>query len=510
MIRSLLAPTLTLLLVGPAVGESPSQTIPVHPRNLEFDAEEPKLPRAEGRRFQLAAGPVVYLVEDRTLPLVEIGLASRAGSFLDPPDRAGLASLTASQLRRGGSGLLEPDAFDNRVDELGARMDTRAGGARAGATLSVPTWAFAESLDLFFDMIANPRFDPARLDNARRSLLEGLKRRNENPLEVLEREWSWLLYGRKHFTTRLWTPSTLNAIDREGLFDFHRRHWHPQQMILAVSGDVGADELMPVLESKFAAWTNEGAETAPWPPPMPASSADAGLYHYEFDAPQAKIVIGHRFETHLDWQHRDRFVLAVVAEILGGQGAISRVGGRLRTGEGLVYRVVLNLIPGDLWPGEMRLFFETRSDSAAKAVQAAVEEIERLRREPPHPSELAVAKRSLITRMSLQFDTAEEIAGYFAGDELIGRPHSYWQTYLDSVADVSAEEVRDVAARYIRPEGLLCLVVGRWQEIGGGTESGQSALEKGFGARVVNLPQRDPSTLESAEPTPAPHIEPTG
>jgi len=201
----------------------------------------------------------------------------------------------------------------------------------------------------------------------------------------------------------------------------------------------------------------------------------------------------------LDWQDNERFVLAVVAEILGGKGAVSRIGGRLRTAEGLVYRVGLDIDPGNFWPGRLEIFFETRSESVAKAVALAIEEIERLRNEPPHPDELAVAKRTLVARVGLEFDTAEEIAGYFAGDEFVGRPHTYWQSYLDAVESVTPDQVRQAASKYLLPDRLLCLVIGRWSEIAGRSFNGTSRLEESIGFPVSHLPQRDPSTLEAAD-----------
>jgi zinc protease len=174
------------------LGET-SQEVPSHPRQLQFEQEQQRLPTVEGRRHELKSGAVVYVVEDHTLPLVEIGLATRAGSYLDPPKKTGLAALTATQLRRGGSRELGPDEFDDRVDDLGALLDSQAGGSRAGARLSVPSWSFSDSLDLFFDMISKPAFNSARLENARTSYLESLTRRNENPLDIMQREWGWLL-----------------------------------------------------------------------------------------------------------------------------------------------------------------------------------------------------------------------------------------------------------------------------------------------------------------------------
>ncbi len=502
MIRTIVL-TVVAALLDPTLGRAEiPETLPVHPRQIEFEASRQNLPTVDGRRYQLSSGAIVYVVEDHSLPLVEIGLATRAGSFLEPPEKVGLATLTATQLRRGGTSSLGPEEFDDRVDDLGALMDSKAGGTRAGATLSVPTWSFPEALEIFFDMISEPKFDASRLENAQSSYLEGLTRRNENSLEVLEREWSWLVYGRDHFTTRPWTPNTLHAIDRSTMVEFHQIFWRPQNMIMAVSGDVITDDLLERLDDHFSAWPEAAVDWTPanWPPQPPGKGVDPGLYHYEFDVPQAKVILGHRLSHPLGWHDSDRFALAVVEEILGGKGAISRIGGRLRTAEGLVYRVGLNIDPGEYWPGELQIFFETRSDAVTRAVQLTVEEVERLRSEAPHPTELAVAKRLLISRLGMQFDTAEEIAGYFAGDEFVARPHSYWQSYIDAVDTVTPEQVRVAANKYLNTERLICLVVGRWSEISTVVSGETSVLETKFGSPVRHLPMRDPSTLEPLVP----------
>ena len=64
-------------------GAQDVDAVPPHPRALRFLDKEVKLPSAEGHRFELQSGPVVYLEVDRTLPLVEISLALRVGSFFE-------------------------------------------------------------------------------------------------------------------------------------------------------------------------------------------------------------------------------------------------------------------------------------------------------------------------------------------------------------------------------------------------------------------------------------------
>lgn len=502
----LLLAALWLLSLAPGRAAVHQDEVAPHLRALEFPRSPVRLPAATDRRFVLESGPVVYLAEDHALPLVEITLALPAGGFLDPPGQVGLAYLTASLLRRGGGAGLDADNFDERLDELGARMDSLAGHLRAGATLSVPSWSFAEALRLFVGMLARPAFQEDRLRSARSNLHESLGRRNESALAVLQREWDWLMVGREHFSARAVTTASLDAIRREDLLAFHHRVWRPAEMILAVSGDFQSAELLVELQSLFADWPARPPRHSPipWPPPPPAAPAPAGLYHYESNVPQAKVMLGQRLPKLLDWRHPDRFALEVLAEILGGSGAISRVAGRLRTAEGLAYRASAEIDPGEFWPGELRVFFETESTSVARAVELALQEIASLGTGLVHPKELDVAVQTLLAELRLDFDTAEEIAGSFAEDELLGRPHGFWQEYLEAVAAVNRQDLARVAREYLRPGELVVLVVGRWAEIASGRTGRGRSLESVIGAPVHPLPARDPATLQPLAIRPRP------
>ncbi len=481
--------------------------LPAHPREIRIEPSAFAPPGPAGRRFELAGGAVLFLEEDRTLPLVEIAVALRVGSFLDPPERVGLASLAAALLRRGGAGELDADALDARIDELGAEADSRAGTLRGGASLSVPSWNLEPGLDLLFDLLSRPRFQEDRLATAEGTLLESMGRRNDDPLELLEREWEWLLFGRDHFSTRPLTPAGLEAIGRDDLTAFHRRHWRPERLLFAVSGDVSRDEIGPRLERRLAAWAAAAgppSPAAPWPPPAPVAAAFPGLYLVEAPTPQAKVFLGHRATGAAPWTPRQRAALAVLEEVLGGGGAISRIAGRLRTAEGIAYRAWAQIDADEPWPGDLRIFFEADGRNVARAVAACRQEIGRLRAQPVREEELAAAKRSLRARIRLSFETAESVAGRLAEDALLGRSPDHWREHYRAIAEIGAEELLEIAKGFLRPERLVYLVVGRPAELGvdaaPGAGDGSSALERAAGHPAVRLPARDPLTLEPVSP----------
>jgi predicted Zn-dependent peptidase len=312
------------------------------------------------------------------------------------------------------------------------------------------------------------------------------------------------MFGDSHFSTLPLTSESVEAITRQDLVAHHHRYWRPESMLIAVSGDFEREKLLPRLEELFAAWPPRddltGGRTAtksvPWPPAGPPAGIDPGLFHVEAGTQQAKIALGYRAASRLDWMDPDRYALDVVLEILGGTGAISRLAGRLRTAEGLVYRASAVYEVGTLWPEYFQVFFDTDSRNTARAIDLALEEIERLRTQSIHPRELEVVKQTVLSRLRLSFDTAEEISGWFAEDRLLGRPHSYWESYRTGIEQVTIDDAQQAARRFLLPEKLVFLVVGRWADLSAGEPEAESELERVTGHRVTHLPLRDPLTMK--------------
>jgi predicted Zn-dependent peptidase len=474
--------------------------IPVHPRQLHFPAFEFRPPAAASHRIELPGGHVAFLVSDPALPLVDVAVALEIGSYLDPPERAGLALLTGALLRRGGAGNRSPDELDERIDYLGAELDSHFGELRGGLSLSVPSWELGAGLELLFDAIYRPLFAADRLADVRANLLEGLGRRNVEPLDILEREWQWQLYGPQSFLTRPLTARSVEAITRADVVDFHRRHVVPGHLLFAVSGDVTREELVAQLSPFLTAHPARPAADG-WPPPSPTFRPVPGLYVVDVDTPQAKVLMGHRALRPADPEQRA--AARVMGEILGGSGAISRIAGRLRTAEGLVYRASASLDDDEPWPRDFRVFFETATANTARATSIAIEEIERLRRELVSARELAVVQQSMTSAMRLAFDTAEKTAGWLAEDELLGRDVGWRSTQYRLIQEVGREEVRQAARELLHPDRLVVLVAGRASELLSPAGDGLSAIEKALGSSAVRLPLRDPLTLEPRLPGPS-------
>jgi len=475
---------------APAVAQQ--SAIPDHPDKLVFAPIVYTPPSAKDYRVVLKNGMVVYIAEDPTLPLVNIELTLRTGSYLEPAGKEGLAAFTGSQIRRGGTRSLTAEQLDEKLDFLAASVSTGIGETSGRASLNALRDNLDESLKVFVEMLKEPRFQEDRLALAKEQALQEMKKRNDDSEDVEAREWNVLLYGEDHFSNRFTTPASVQSISRQDLVDFHKKYVHPANMIAAVSGSFSRPEMIRKLEAAFANWPGAAATV----PPVPSEihTAAPGIYRIQKDVNQGRVSIGLPSVRRGD---PDAYALEVMNEILGGSGFTSRIMKTVRSDEGLAYSAGSGLRFGVYYPGSFRAEFQSKSRTVAYAAQLVLQEIKGMREKPVTEEELDTIKRNLIETFPSTFGSKAQTVGIFAADEYTRRDPSYWQTYRDRIRAVTAADVQRVAQKYLTPETMVVLVVGDQKEIDLGDGKHQTSLEAlAQGRKVVVLPLRDPLTMK--------------
>lgn len=486
------APLLAILLaVLPA---SAADELPPRPESIEFGELSFEPPEAKEFRHELPGGVVVYLLPDRALPLIDVSFSFSGGDYLDPEGKEGLASMTGSMIRRGGTATIPAKELDERFDFLAAESSAGVDGETASADLNSLSSNFAESFALFIDMLRNPGFDAARLENYRTETIERMKQRNDDGDSILRREWNALVYGRDHFEAKVATLASIQSITADDLRAFHKRIFHPGNLVIGITGDFEVEAMLATLTSSLAGWE---AGKRPEPPPAPTNELAPGLYYVEKDIPQGKVTIGMRG---LQRDHPDATAVRVMNLILGGGGFTSRITNKVRTEEGLAYSAGSQFSPDYYYPGQFRAGFSSKSRTCALAAKLILEEVTRIRDEPVTAEELEVAKASVIETFPRAFESKKAVRDLCLEEEWRPRPEGYYRTYRDRVRALTVADIQRVAREHLDPEKLAILVVGRWEEIAPGDLDGRAKMDDFFEGESTELPLRDPLTQEPIGP----------
>ena len=468
-----------------------AQAIPPSPDQLTFQPITYEPPRAADHRAVLKNGMVVFIMEDPTLPLVNLSVTVRTGSYLEPDGKEGLAAYTGAQIRRGGTKTLTAEQLDEKLDFLAAQASTGIGDTAGSASLNCLADNLDQSLAVFVEMLRFPRFQEDRLALAKEQALQEMKKRNDDTADIERYEWNALLLGEKHFTNRWSTEASVQSITRDDMVGFHRQYFQPAGMILAVSGAFKKADMLKKLEAAFAGWPSTRMMVPP--PPGEIFPAAPGLYRIQKEVNQGRVSVG--LPT-VKRDHPDAYALEVMNEILGGSGFTARITKTVRSNEGLAYSAGSALNLGVWWPGRFRAAFQSKSRTVPYATQLVIEEIAKMREGPPTEDEMKTIKENLIATFPSQFASKAQTVSIFASDEYTRRDPSYWQTYRDRIRAVTAADVQRVAREQLVPQKMIGLIVGDLKEIGVGDPKHPVDLAAVFMGKVTELKLRDPMTMK--------------
>lgn len=466
--------------------------LPGHPRELKYQPLQYAPPQASAYRQVLNNGVVGFFAEDHDLPLVNITVLIRTGSYLDSAGKEGLSAATANQMRSGGTAGYKAETFDEEADFLAATITSGIGPTSGLATINFMSKDADKALALFFDMLRTPMFQQDRLDLYKSQVLQALERRNDRTEDIEFREWNRLLRGEKHFTNAYSTKNSISSLTREDLLDFHKRYYHPGNFILAISGDFQTAEMKAKLEKAMAGWASSGVAVPKVPKPdyVPVP----GVYMVNKpDVNQGRVSIGH---LGIIRGNPDEYAIDMMNEILGGSGFSSRIMSRVRTDEGLAYDAGSTFSAGIYYEGQFAAAFQSKSPTAAQAAQIVLDEIQRIRNEKVSAEELEIVKNQAIEIFPRYFAKASAVADTFARDEFTGRAPDYWDTYRDKVKAVTVADIQRVAREYLHPDRLVILAVGNVDDIiKGSPDKPEFSFQKMTSGKIVRIPLPDPLTM---------------
>jgi len=406
----------------------------------------------KAQRVALENGIILYLLEDHVLPLVTLSAVVRAGSFYDPAGKEGLAELTGTVMRTGGTRSMTGDHVDETLDYIAADLTVSVGTESCTLSLSVLEENLEKGLEIFSEILMNPVFAEEKVALAKSLEMEALRRIRDNPQQAAFREFRRLVY-RGDPRGRLSTIESIEKVGRDDMLRFHRRFFHPSNTMIAVSGDIQSRELVVKIRSFLGGWGGPGkAQEAP-PPPTPA---EASLDYFYKDTPQSVILMGYHAPGK---KNPDFYPFEVLDFIIGSGGFRSRVFGEVRNRLGLAYSA------GSFYSfrtsyGIFGTYAMVNAPSTLEALSAVAGILDEIKSTGVKPEELAWAKESIINNFIFSFATPDRIVTEQVMLEYGGLPDNFLTTYKNNIEKVNLADIRDVASRYLSEENRVVLVLG--------------------------------------------------
>ncbi len=401
----------------------------------------------------LPNGLQVVAVLHHENPVVSMRLLMRAGSASDPKERLGAARLAATLLDQGTTAQSAQDLADT-IDFMGGSMGAGAGTDLTHVDMLVMKDSFESGMRMLSDMARKPAFAQAEIDRKKQQTLSGLQVSVQDPEYVANSVFDRLVYGfHPYGMPDSGTPETLAAVRRDDLVAFHSKYFAPNNAILAIVGDVTAEEAFTTAKKVFGDWEKKELPSDKYiDPPDPTRRV---IVVNKPDAVQTEVRVGHLGITR---SHPDYLAVNLAIRILGGEGS-NRLHQVLRTERGLTYGAQANMAALKV-SGDFEAETNTRSEATGEVLRLIVDEFWRLQRERVGERELADAKVYMTGSFPLTIETPDSIAMQVLNVIFYGLPLSELQTFRERVNAVTVDDIQRVARAYLRPDRLSVVLVG--------------------------------------------------
>src|SRR5215469_3646005 len=408
----------------------------------------------EPTRIQLANGMVIFLQPDHELPLISATAMVRGGSISEPAGKTGLVSLYGDVWRTGGTKVKTGDQMDDFLEARAAKIETSDGADSTSISLNCLKGDFDAVFEMYLDLLHNPDFRADKLELAKRQAYTGIARRNDEVSSIVGRESAILAYGKDNPLARQDEYSTIYAVNRDDLVNWHKQYVYPNNVIFGISGDFDPKTMEAKLRQAFDSWA-KGPQAKD--PEIKFNSAKPGYYFVQkSDVNQSSISM---VDLGILRNNPDYFAVSVMNEIFGG-GFSSRLFNNVRAAKGLAYSVGGGVASGFDHPGITRIAMQTKSATTVSGIDALYEEIDTMHTAPPSATELKRAKDQILNSFIFRFDSPGKVLREKMTYEFYHYPLDFLERYRGEIDKVTADQVQAVAKKYLQKDKLAVLVVG--------------------------------------------------
>jgi zinc protease len=403
------------------------------------------------RIVTLDNGLRVIVQRDSRLPIVAMQWYHLGGLLADNAGREGVANAMTSMMMKGAGGKTA-DQIAAQLGDIGARLGTSCGSNTFYANAQCLSKDWQTVMGIMGDVIVRPDFPEDQWKLMRPRLLASIDSARDR--------WSsemMLAFHERYFGDHPWSQPTVGrrnvveSIDHLALKRFHRDHIAAPQGIVAVVGDVDADQVIEMARQCFGDLPMQAAKT--FVPPKQEKVAK-GIVQVETGKPLCAVQIG--YGPGLTRNSDDYAAMLVMTRVVSNfpSGWVQKA---LRgDGPGLVYASwAFNRV--GVVPGYWAMAFNTSPDTAPLAINRCLEIVERLKTETISDEELTRARAAVRTGESMQGQAYSDRASRAALDELYGVGFGDDDRLLRQIEQVEAQQIQSLARQYLGEPFMLLL-----------------------------------------------------
>jgi predicted Zn-dependent peptidase len=417
----------------------------------------PAINIAQPKTFQLKNGLTVMVVENNKLPRVNMSLSMDRQPYYEG-DVAGVSEIMADQLGNGTT-TLSKDAFNKKVDFLGANLNFSSGGASSNSLSKY----FPEILNLMADAIINPKFSADEITKSKERAIEGLKSSEKSADAIASRVSNALTYGKNTSRGEFETVESINKIQLADVQNVYKKYYAPDNAYLVIVGDVKFNQVKPMVEKAFSNWKKANTQFPALEPVANVAKTEINVVDVP-SAVQSVVSVGN--VNTLKMKDPDYFPATIANYILGGGGE-ARLFMNLREKNGFTYGAYSDMSASKYSPS-FSAEASVRNEVTDKAVKEFMNEINGI--STVKADELENAKAKLKGSFIMALEQPATIARFAVNQKVQDLPADFYTNYLKSIDKVTAADVSKAVKTNIMPNQSRIFIAGKASDISEGLE----------------------------------------
>ena len=405
-------------------------------------------------KFVLNNGLTVLVESMPYLRSVSIGAWIKAGSMLEAPGENGLSHFMEHMAFKGTN--------KRTARQIAEEMDA-VGGQLNASTSKLCTNYYAKVIDedlplaadILADMVCDPALDPGETEKERGVVLEEIAMVEDSPEDVVYDVLAEAVFGSQSLGQTILGPAEkVAAYTPDDLRAFRKRHYGPQNTVVAMAGNVDESAARDLMEEKFGSWEGAAGEEFPDAAAIPQPRK----LSKDKDTEQVHLCIS--FRSH-EMGSPDVYPMAVVNNVLGG-GMSSRLFQRIREDLGMAYSVYTG--PSS-YPhcGEFTVYAATNPKNAKMVLEQIDIEIKKLLEGGITEKEFTMSKAQLKSSFILGLESAYNQMNALGNNQLLLNRFIPPEDTIASIEKVTMDSVMEIARRVLTGPRAYA-VVGRKAE----------------------------------------------
>jgi len=394
--------------------------------------------------------------EVRENETVAISGSIKAGAMCDRPGSFGAAEL-ASRLLMRGTKSLSASQISQKIEESGATLSFENRDESVYFSSRCYYGVLEDVLEIIGDCLMHPSFPESEIIQARNEIIAEIKAEEDDTRSAAYRRLVELVFGRDEVYGRdpLGRQDELAKLEKNDLSRFHDENYHPDRLVIAMTGGYEFDLVRAKIDKIFSSWKK-------------GTGAKFSYRESKENAPDKASAVQMKHKTQVDLamglkavprSSRGYYPLNLGNLVLGRLGLYGRLGKNVREERGLAY-YSFSALQSKLFSGLFGVFAGVNPTNLGRAAEGIFQEVARITTEPIPQKELETAKRNSLGSLSISLDTSVERVAILHDIEYNNLGLDYLERYPAILDRVSSEEILSLFQKYVKLDQLSIVAAG--------------------------------------------------